>query len=300
VALPDAPQVAGAAPGATRAFVPPLEPPRNEPPPTDLALPEIQPAPALDASAAPAGNLTAVIVGLKPADELKELPGAASAASFSSGPKRMEEGGTGEPVESARLFVPDLMIREGAVPDVAATMVHKMVKAAAAPTSDENLAEAAKSVPVLRSEKQLPGLAQVPTAPDPRFTGRIIYMVAIQMPNVTSYTGSWTMWFADREPMPGEVRDMRPPVPTRKVDPKYIASAAAERVEGKVQLSAVIRRDGHVDSITVLQHLDDRLDFSATQALEKWEFEPARRDGRSMDVDAIFEIPFRLEPLATR
>ena len=106
------------------------------------------------------------------------------------------------------------------------------------------------------------------------------------------------MWFADREPMPGEVREMRPPVPTRKVDPKYVASAAAERVEGKVQLSAVIRRDGHVESVTVLKHLDDRLDFSATEALQKWEFEPARRDGRPVDVDAIFEIPFRLEPVA--
>jgi periplasmic protein TonB len=89
-------------------------------------------------------------------------------------------------------------------------------------------------------------------------------------------------------------------VPTHKVDPKYVASAAAERVEGKVRLSAVIRRDGHVDSIAILQHLDDRLDFSATQALQKWEFEPAKRDGRTVDVDAIFEIPFRLEPLATR
>ena len=179
-------------------------------------------------------------------------------------------------------------------------MVQKVVKAGPAPTSAENLAEAVHSVPILRSEQRLPGIEQVPSAPDPRFSGRIIYMVAIQMPNVTSYIGSWTMWFADREPMPGQVREMRAPVPTRKVDPKYVASAAAERVEGKVLLAAVIRRDGHVDSISVLQHLDDRLDFSATRALEKWQFEPARRDGRSVDVDAIFEIPFRLEPLATR
>jgi TonB family protein len=93
---------------------------------------------------------------------------------------------------------------------------------------------------------------------------------------------------------------MRAPVPTHKVDPKYVASAVAERIEGKVQLSAVIRASGRIDSITVLQHLDDRLDFSATQALQKWEFQPARRDGRPVDVDAIFEIPFRLEPLATR
>ena len=46
----------------------------------------------------------------------------------------------------------------------------------------------------------------------------------------------------------------------------------------------------------VLQHLDDRLDNSAEEAIAKWEFEPARRDGAAMDIDAVFEIPFRLAP----
>jgi TonB family protein len=262
-------------------------------------VPGIEAAPELDTQAGTA-SLTAAIVGLKPADQLVELPDAAQSAQFSSGPKRMEDGGTGEPVETAKIFVPDLMIRDGAIAEPSATMMKKFVKAAAAPTSAENVSEAAHSAPLLRSEVRLPGVAQVPNAPDPRLNGRIIYMVAIQMPNVTSYIGSWTMWFADREPMPGQVREMRPPVPTRKVDPKYVASAAAERVEGKVQLSAVIRRDGHVESVSVLQHLDDRLDFSATQALQKWEFTPAKRDGQTVDVDAIFEIPFRLEPLAKK
>ena len=229
-------------------------------------MPEIEPAPALDASAT-SGSLTAAIVGLKPADQLTQLPDAAHSAQFSSGPKLTQDGGKGEPVETARIFVPDLMIRDGAISPSDATLVKRIVKAAAAPTSDANLAEASKSAPVLRSEVRLPGVAQVPSAPDPRLSGRIIYMVAIQMPNVTSLLGSWTMWFADREPMPGQVREMRPPVPTHKVDPKYVASAAAERVEGNVQLSAVIRRDGRVESIAVLQHLDDRLDFSAMQAL---------------------------------
>ena len=49
---------------------------------------------------------------------------------------------------------------------------------------------------------------------------------------------------------------MQPPVPLRKVDPKYVATAVAERVEGKVRLSAIIRKDGHVDSVVLLRHLD--------------------------------------------
>jgi TonB family protein len=299
--LPDAPQVA-----SQRTYVPPANAPAAAAPAVAASrapapgAPEIETAPALDAQAA-AGNLTAAIVGLKPADQLVELPDSAHSAQFSSGPKRTGDGGKGEPVETAKIFVPDLMIRDGAMASPDATVLKKVMQAAVAPTSAANIEEAARTTaPVMHPEMRLPGIIQVPSAPDPRFTGRNIYMVAIQMPNVTSFIGSWTMWFADREPMPGEVREMRPPMPTRKVDPKYVASAAAERVEGKVQLSAVIRRDGRVESVTILQHLDDRLDFAATQALQKWEFLPARRDGRTVDVDAIFEIPFRLEPLTTK
>ena len=38
-------------------------------------------------------------------------------------------------------------------------------------------------------------------APDPRFAGRVVYSIAIQMPNVTSFSGSWLVWFAEREPL---------------------------------------------------------------------------------------------------
>jgi protein TonB len=89
---------------------------------------------------------------------------------------------------------------------------------------------------------------------------------------------------------------MRPPEVVRKVDPKYIAAAAAERVEGTVRIFAVIGKDGHVGGISLLRQLDERLDRSAQEALAKWEFTPARRDGIAVDVDAIFEIPFHLAP----
>jgi TonB family protein len=138
---------------------------------------------------------------------------------------------------------------------------------------------------------------RVSEAPDPRLSGRVIYSIAIQMPNVTSYSGSWVVWFAEREPLPGLQKvDMRAPVPLRKVDPKYVASAAADRVEGVIRLAAMIRKDGHVEQISLIRHLDERLDRTAQEALSKWEFTPAMRDGTPVDVDAVFEIPFRLAP----
>jgi len=55
-----------------------------------------------------------------------------------------------------------------------------------------------------------------------------------------------------------------------------------------------------VDSVRLLQHLDDRLDQSSQQAMDQWEFEPALRDGQPVDVDAVIEIPFRLAPKTTK
>jgi TonB family protein len=51
-----------------------------------------------------------------------------------------------------------------------------------------------------------------------------------------------------------------------------------------------------VDSVSLLRRLDDRLDQSAEDAMQKWQFEPALRDGQPIDVDALIEIPFRLAP----
>jgi TonB family protein len=154
--------------------------------------------------------------------------------------------------------------------------------------------------PVPGPEPAVPQAARVSSSPDPRMAGRYIYMVAISMPNVSSHSGSWIVWFAEHQPEPGAPRDMRPPIAVHKVDPKYIPSAAAEHVEGRVRLFAVIGKDGRVGGITVLEHLDARLDRSAVEALAKWEFEPALRDGIPVDVDAVFDIPFHLEHPAVK
>jgi TonB family protein len=169
-------------------------------------------------------------------------------------------------------------------------------------TSPRSLASAARAAPSHAPEEaaatpERPAAVRVSSAPDPRLEGRIVYSIAVQMPSVTSYSGSWILWFAEREPLPGALADVRPPLPLRKVDPKYFPAAMDERIEGRVRLAAVIRRTGRVEGIVVVQGLDARLDRSAEEALEKWEFEPAMRNGIPVDVDAVVEIPFRLAPL---
>jgi protein TonB len=183
--------------------------------------------------------------------------------------------------------------------------IRPLTAADLAPSSQRNLMAAARLGGTPRPSSTPPPAAQhaphVSSSPDPRMNGRVIYMMAIQMDNITSHSGSWMVWFAEHQPEPGAApMVMRPPEPLRKVDPRYIADAVYDHVEGVVRLSAIIRKDGNIDGVELLKHLDDRLDQSAAEALAKWRFEPAQRDGTPVDVDAVFEIPFRLAPRSSR
>jgi len=246
----------------------------------------------------PPADLTAAVVGLNPIDRATPIiPEGSRPAQFSAAPEISPKGGDGGPVESAAIVMPDLMIRGAqSKKDSIATL------ARVAPTSRENLLAAGRPVitdapaPPASPPKPILGAVRVTSGPDPRFEGRTVFTVALQMPNVTSYSGSWILWYAERKGPPGEAPDILAPSPLRKVDPVYDLSAVDDRIEGKVQLTAVIHTDGYVYGINVLKGVDARLDNSAIAALRKWEFEPARRDGVPVDVDVVIEIPFRLRP----
>jgi len=120
----------------------------------------------------------------------------------------------------------------------------------------------------------------------------------VNMPNLNSATGSWILNFSELRVNSEGPRitssDISAPVPLRKVDPKYPPSLMSERVEGEVVLYAVIRRDGAVDSIQLVHGIDEQLDENAMQALSQWKFQPARRQGSPVELEAIVHIPFRL------
>jgi TonB family protein len=301
VALPAIPEVAGAAaPSASlgkvpRAFVAPP----SRPAPADGQAPAgiSADAPVMAGTSSIPSEASLAIVGLNPGKGIDVPPPPGSRnANFSAGPEIRPEGGAGGN-SITLLNVPGLIVK-GGPKDTQPTLVAPPFS----PTSKENLlaaARIARSLPPKPPETA--SAPRVAEAPDPRLAGRVIYTVAIQMPNVTSYSGSWLVWFAEHEPVPGAATpQMKPPVPLRKVDPKYIAAAAADRVEGKVRLFGVIRKDGHVEGIALLLHLDTRLDASALEALSKWQFDPALRNGAPVDVDAVFEIPFHLAPRDTK
>jgi TonB family protein len=300
--LPAAPQIAAPAPASSPVLpatamaraVRPFAAPEKKPSPETKRVPSLADAPTLS-SANRNSDAAFAIVGLFPT-RTKEIPApkASQQAGFSAGPNPRRDGGDST-VQPGQLTVPGLLARTSA-PEPQP----KLTASLEAPTSSRNLAVAARSVQAVGTPAE-PEIRVTPTAPDPRLAGRVVYTVAIQMPNITSYSGSWIVWFAESEPLRGrELPVMRPPRPLRKVDPKYTPAAADEKVEGKVRLAAIIRKNGHVEQVELLRHLDSRLDQSSAEALAKWEFEPATRNGIPIDVDAVFEIPFHIAPKSTK
>lgn len=142
-----------------------------------------------------------------------------------------------------------------------------------------------------------PGYSGSPLEPaDPVFGPKRIYTLHINMPNLTSAAGSWILRFAELNP-DGESSnvDLSAPSPIRKVDPRYPPVLMEQRVEGEVRLYAIIRADGTVDSIEVLRSVHRELDRYSMEALAKWHFRPAGRNGKPVDVEAVISIPFRLQ-----
>ncbi len=126
-----------------------------------------------------------------------------------------------------------------------------------------------------------------------------VYTLHINMPNLTSASGSWVLNFAELNEMDAgsyskpATSEVAGPVPLRKVDPKYPPEFRAAHVEGEVILYAVIRKDGTVDSIQLVHGVDPHLDRNAIEALAQWKFRPGEKGGEPVDLEAVVHIPFR-------
>jgi len=280
-----------------RAFIPPA-PAGGGGTPGGTAAPALVDAPSLDMARMPSADVNVAVVGLNPAAKLSgHLPDTSRDAQFSAGPNANGGNGGGDSAPSSTLSVPGLLVRGGTPQDSAPAS--PLLIARAAPTSRASLEAAARTEGAAGTMNAPATEIHLAPPPNQEFNGRDVYTLAVQMPNISSYVGSWIMWFAERTPaLRRGGRGLRAPVPLHKVDPKYLPAAIAERIEGKVQLAGVIRTNGHVDLLRVLKGVDPRLDSSAEEALLKWEFEPAERNGTPVEVDLVAEIPFLLAPQA--
>jgi TonB family protein len=126
------------------------------------------------------------------------------------------------------------------------------------------------------------------------FGDKKFYAMTLNMPNLNSAGGSWVIRFAELNPNPNEAKsDLTAPEATQKVDPAYPLELMRRNVQGTVTLYAVIRHDGSVSDVRVLRGVDDQLDVYARNALTRWHFRPATKNGAPVDLEAVVMIPFK-------
>jgi TonB family protein len=87
---------------------------------------------------------------------------------------------------------------------------------------------------------------------------------------------------------------VEPPSLIHEVRPDYTEQARQRSVEGEVVMEIVVRRDGSVGDVRVLQGLGHGLDERAVQAVRQWRFSPAQRKGIAVDVMVEVAMEFRI------
>jgi protein TonB len=80
----------------------------------------------------------------------------------------------------------------------------------------------------------------------------------------------------------------------REVKPDYTEEGRRRNIEGDVVLEIVVRRDGTVGNVKLLQGLGAGLDQRATEAVRQWRFSPAKRYGTPVDVIVEVAMEFKL------
>lgn len=85
-----------------------------------------------------------------------------------------------------------------------------------------------------------------------------------------------------------------PPEPIFSPDPEYSDEARKAKYEGTVILWAVIGADGRVHEVRVSRPVGLGLDQKAVEAVEKWRFIPAKKNGVPIAVTSEVEVNFRL------
>jgi periplasmic protein TonB len=85
-----------------------------------------------------------------------------------------------------------------------------------------------------------------------------------------------------------------PPRLLKEVRADYTEEARRRGLRGEVVLEIVVRRDGTVGDVKILQGLGSGLNEQAVQAVKQWRFAPAQRHGVPVDVIVEVAVEFRL------
>jgi protein TonB len=86
------------------------------------------------------------------------------------------------------------------------------------------------------------------------------------------------------------------PVLVREREPAYTPEALRARIQGQVELRAVVLEDGTVGDVAIVKSLDRAygLDLEAIRAARQWRFLPARQNGQPVRMAVTMFLDFRI------
>ena len=87
---------------------------------------------------------------------------------------------------------------------------------------------------------------------------------------------------------------VKSPVLIKEVKPRYTKAAMDRKVQGTVEVDAVVLKDGTVGDVTIKRSLDEDLDQEAIKATKQWRFKPGTKDGEAVSVQVQVELTFTL------
>jgi hypothetical protein len=117
----------------------------------------------------------------------------------------------------------------------------------------------------------------------------LVYTFVVPIENFPAYSGDWIIWFAERDPKPGNAPLVRAPLPYRKME---LVKPPGARTEQRVQLAGILKQDGRLDGLQPVSRVSAAIAAAALEDLASWEFKPASRDNLPVDVDVVIEVPF--------
>ena len=89
-------------------------------------------------------------------------------------------------------------------------------------------------------------------------------------------------------------RGVTAPVVIYQVEPEYPDEARKARFQGSVLVAVEVDEQGLVRSVRIMKPAGLGLDEKALEAVKKWRFRPATRDGHPVSVPASIEVSFHL------
>ena len=88
--------------------------------------------------------------------------------------------------------------------------------------------------------------------------------------------------------------DITPPKAIYQPSPEYAKGPRKKKIQGIVVVSIVITAEGAVGDAKVTTSLDKDLDKKALDAVSRWRFQPATKDGKPVALRTVVEVNFRL------